>query len=90
MSDQSEVTPTTTAATECPPHIDWVASQFHEVYEQIAIALGYETRRDSAVPWEDVPDLNKNLMRQTVARLLTRDVISYGGVTLRRYLPTGG
>lgn len=81
---------TDSAAPECPPHVDWVASQFHAVYEQIAIDLGYETRRDSAVPWEDVPDLNKNLMRQTVARLLTRDVIAYGGVTLRRFLPTGG
>jgi hypothetical protein len=39
-----------------------VAQAFHEAYERLAPQFGYETRRESAVPWSEVPDANKRLM----------------------------
>ena len=41
---------------------DRLARLFHETYERYAPDFGYETRKDSAVPWEDVPQQNKDLM----------------------------
>lgn len=42
--------------------MDVIARRFHEAYERLAPEFGYETRRESAVPWEDVPEQNKALM----------------------------
>lgn len=53
-----------------------VARRFHEVYETLAPHYGYETRPESAVPWEKVPENNQSLMRATVAQLLYEGVIS--------------
>lgn len=39
-----------------------LAKLFHETYERLAPTFGYETRKGSAVPWEQVPDRNKRLM----------------------------
>jgi len=39
-----------------------LAKLFHETYERLAPTFGYETRKDSAVPWADVPEMNKRLM----------------------------
>lgn len=39
-----------------------LARMFHETYERLAPAFHYETRRESAVPWDSVPDTNKKLM----------------------------
>ena len=39
-----------------------LAQLFHEEYERRAPEFGYETRKLSAVPWEDVPEQNKQLM----------------------------
>lgn len=52
-----------------------IAKAFHDAYEDIAPQIGYKTRSDSAVPWEDVPYLNQTLMRLVVARLLLNGVI---------------
>lgn len=38
------------------------ARLFHETYERLAPSHGYETRKASAVPWEDVPEPNRSLM----------------------------
>lgn len=51
-----------------------IARAFHETYERLAPAHGYETRKASAVPWADVPDRNRALMVAVVAELLDRDV----------------
>ncbi|WP_130291661.1 hypothetical protein [Pseudonocardia sediminis] len=51
---------------------DFLARRFHELYERLAPDHGYETRRDSAVPWSEVPAANKALM-QDVARHLLAD-----------------
>ncbi len=39
-----------------------LARLFHETYERLAPHYGYKTREASAVPWEDVPKNNKELM----------------------------
>lgn len=39
-----------------------LAQKFHETYERLAPSFGYETRKDSAKPWSEVPDKNKKLM----------------------------
>jgi hypothetical protein len=50
-----------------PATDDLLARTFHENYERLAPNYGYKTREASAVPWEDVPEQNKALMRATVA-----------------------
>lgn len=39
-----------------------LAQKFHETYEQLASLYGYETRKESAKPWVNVPPNNKSLM----------------------------
>jgi hypothetical protein len=56
-----------------------IARRFHETYESLAPDHGYETREESAKPWEAVPAQNKNLMIATVERLLETGVIRPGG-----------
>lgn len=45
---------------------DELAQRFHEAYERLAPSFGYETRRESAVPWAQVPENNRRLMTATV------------------------
>lgn len=52
-----------------------VARAFHETYETLAPHFGYDTREESAVPWADVPEQNKRLMRATVDSLIEQGVI---------------
>lgn len=47
-----------------------LARRFHELYERLAPDHGYETRRESAVPWADVPAANRGLMIAVSAQLL--------------------
>jgi hypothetical protein len=58
--------------------IDDIARAFHESYERQAPLLGYETREESAVPWEQVPETNRTLMQATVADLIAEGVIQRG------------
>lgn len=46
-----------------------VARRFHEAYERLAPTFGYETRPESAVPWEDVPEANRALMTAVVSEV---------------------
>jgi len=39
-----------------------VARFLHSEYERLAPAFDYETRRESAVPWEQLLDSNRKLM----------------------------
>jgi hypothetical protein len=64
-----------------------VAKHFHDVYEELAPLFSYETRKASAVPWDEVPRRNRQLMIATVQRLLDKGVISTHLENLR---PTGG
>jgi hypothetical protein len=52
-----------------------VAQAFHESYERQAPEHGYKTRDASAVPWQDVPDQNKELMIAVVQDLIDAGVI---------------
>lgn len=54
---------------------DRVAQAFHEAYERLAPEHGYETRAESAVPWDEVPANNRALMRSVVLELCDRGVI---------------
>ena len=47
-----------------------LARCFHETYELLAPSFGYETRKESAKPWEEVPDKNKRLMIAVCETLL--------------------
>lgn len=57
---------------------DFIASEFHKKYEDLASSYGYETRKESAKPWEDVPAQNKELMRAVVSQLIKDGVIQPG------------
>lgn len=61
---------------------DDLARRFHETYERLAPSFGYETRRASAVPWEEVPEQNRALMTAVAAELLGADRTLY--IVVRR------
>ena len=49
-----------------------LAQFFHEAYEMLAPNFGYKTREASAVPWEEVPKQNKDLMVAVCQRVIER------------------
>jgi len=53
---------------------EYVARSFHAHYESLAPQFGYATRRDSNVPWAEVPEPNRLLMVATVGHVL-RDLL---------------
>jgi len=55
-----------------------IAAEFHRIYELHAKVMGYATRKESAVPWEDVPEINRALMISVIDDLLLRQVIAPG------------
>jgi hypothetical protein len=55
-----------------------IAKAFHDCYEKLAPAHSYETRKESAVPWEDVPENNRALMVAVVHELLSVGAIEVG------------
>lgn len=61
------------------PDADRIAREFHETYEYLAPDFSYKTREASSVPWQDVPENNKNLMTAVVDNLMQRGIISPGG-----------
>ena len=52
-----------------------IAKAFHETYETLAPRFDYKTREASAVPWEEVPEQNKQLMIAVVYNLLQDGII---------------
>lgn len=46
-----------------------LARRFHELYEEITPSCGYETRSESAVPWDEVPQANRFLMIAVAAAI---------------------
>lgn len=53
-----------------------LAKRFHEIYEQLAPAFAYETRKESAVPWEKVPERNKLLMIAVCQQLMRERTVT--------------
>ena len=47
-----------------------VARMFHDTYERLAPEHGYRTRKASAVPWDQVPQANRELMIATSREVL--------------------
>ena len=47
-----------------------LARQFHQAYERLAPQFGHETRKESAVPWDKVPEKNRSLMTAVCGELL--------------------
>lgn len=55
-----------------------IAERFHEAYERLAPEHGYETRTETSVPWDELPESNRSLMVAVVAELLLDDVVEAG------------
>lgn len=51
---------------------DGLAQLFHETYEALAPSFGYETRKESARPWAEVPAQNKALMTAVASVIIGR------------------
>lgn len=49
---------------------DQLAKLFHDQYERLAPEYGYKTREASAVPWDEVPKQNKDLMIAVAGRII--------------------
>lgn len=67
-----------TACGECTPPeppLVHVARRFHEMYEELAPLVGYATRPESVVPWDQVPEANRKLMVMTINRLVGEGTI---------------
>ncbi len=47
-----------------------LARSFHTLYEHLASDYGYETRLETRVEWEQVPENNKGLMIEVCERIL--------------------
>lgn len=62
---------------EWPDGWERIARCFHRAYEDLAPEHGYETREESAVPWDQVPLQNRRLMIRTVGHVL-RDMQDFG------------
>lgn len=52
-----------------------LAKEFHETYERLAPEFGYETRKETRVKWEDLPENNKRLMVAVCGELLHKGEI---------------
>lgn len=61
----------------CEQAREALARAFHEAYEELAPSFGYETRKASAKPWEQVPVENRHLMVAVVGKLVDDGVIVY-------------
>lgn len=59
-----------------------IAKRFHEVYEDLAPSMGWETQERSRKSWEELPTENKWLMVKVVDQLMEEKVI-YKGRNLR-------
>lgn len=66
-----------TSTVEIPAAIA-IAQAFHEAYERLAWERGYETREESRVPWDEVPDANRHLMVDTAKVLIAGGFIAPG------------
>lgn len=49
-----------------------LAEKFHTLYEALAPEYGYNTRKESAVSWQEVPENNKKLMIRVCGLILGR------------------
>lgn len=69
---------TTLSRRPAMPNAESVAKLFHETYERLAPHYQYETRQETRVRWEDVPQRNKRLMIAVAAEILAT-IFATGG-----------
>lgn len=55
-----------------------IARQFHEEYEHMAPAYGWETQEASRADWDDLPSNQRRLMVHVIGNLQAAGVISEG------------
>ena len=55
---------------------EYLARAFHLHYEAFAPLYNYETRKESRVEWEDVPQANKDLMVAVAKQLLVNRIVT--------------
>jgi uncharacterized caspase-like protein len=53
------------------PDAESVAKLFHETYERLAPYYNYESRKETRVPWEQVPEQSKRLMIAVTTEVLS-------------------
>lgn len=53
-----------------------LAKSFHTFYEALAPLYDYETRKNSRVEWERLPENNRRLMINTAKQLLLNRVVT--------------
>jgi len=53
-----------------------IAKKFHESYERLAPEHGFATR--GLVPWEEVPEEDRNFMTAVISELLDNEFIAAG------------
>jgi hypothetical protein len=56
-----------------------IARAFHDAYEALAPHFSYETRPESAKPWDEIPERNRDLMIATVRAVLFEPIGVYPG-----------
>jgi hypothetical protein len=49
-----------------------LARLFHDTYERLAPKYEYDTRPESATPWDELPEKNRRLMIATCAEVLRK------------------
>lgn len=65
-----------------------IAKRFHEVYEELAPTMGWETQERSRKEWDELPLENKWLMVKVVEQLLEEKVIYKGrGLNAKSEVP---
>lgn len=58
-----------------PSKAEALAAAFHRLYEGIAPCFGYETRQETAVPFDQIPANNRALMITVCKILIDNDVV---------------
>ena len=52
--------------------LERLCEEVHDRYEAAASVVGWKTQAKSAVPWEQVPEMNKETMRRALAPIADR------------------
>ena len=62
---------TTPAKIETWAKPEEMARMFHELYEEFAPRYNYTTRKESAIPWDELPENHKQLMVDVCWSIIT-------------------
>lgn len=66
------------AVASAPPTIvDRLCVVMHNAYEEAAIANGWATQESTRVPWNELPQANRDTMRASVRALLSFLTLAY-------------